>query len=766
MHKEKKDSQPVSSTKESKSTKRSSKTIVTKTTYKRKKTKDVTASTQTGSTQTKKTTGQNNQTSNKIVSQMHNGSNHKITHLNNKKSEPNSEKKTTNKENENTKINENKNIQNKDIGQNKNKIVIENNRSDINKNEINKLENNKIEKTINKNDLEKDNEIKLLNIKIIDLENKLKEYVQLTDELQVKNKDEYKKNYDLNKMVKKLEEEIKLYKSKLKEEDDKIKQLNNNSKNIDELNKIIKKLEDENKSYLKTIKEDNDKIKQLNNNSKNIDELNKTIKKLEEENKSYKTKLKDEIDKKTQTNKNCNSNISIKESVKCKRNYDIEIRMESLNELLNGWDIKYGNDGMNKYINMRNKDILLIGIIGLKNRGKSYLLSKLLKENEYKKEDSNNLYLKYVINNQKNFNYGIIDTPGLGKYLKKDDKNKSIKELEKSNTQIDNFIINFILKKSNFIICVVGALEYNDQKLINKLKLKDEEYKKEYKQFKKIFIIHNLKELSTKDEVMNYINNVLLKSLTFNLSEKDGNLAQNVSKANFNTKYYIEKNTNQELEIYHLIMAKENTEAGDYYNESTYTFIIEQYNSFHLFIKFDMIKEIKEEIQFISKNILTKEIKSLDDFENSDNKIKLKNKFDFYHNSDEDINTDFSYLTLKPKYSYYKINNNSQLLIIIEMPGQIEQPKFVCGKKPKNGYYIMIFSGKKVINLPENIEEQKKAGSYFSNIDIGEFSETIKINVENFQLVSTKYKSESEKAGIYKYYFDIIKDSGTISSDD
>ena len=447
-------------------------------------------------------------------------------------------------------------------------------------------------------------------------------------------------------------------------------------------------------------------------------------------------------------------------------NYDIKIRMESLNELLNGWDIKYGNDGMNKYMNLRNKDILLIGIIGLKNRGKSYLLSKLLKENEYKKEDNNNLYLKYIINSNKNFNCGIIDTPGLGKYLKKDDKNKSIKELEKINIQMDNFIINFVLKKSNFIICIVGLLEYNDQKLINKLKLKDEEYKKEYKQFKKIFVIHNLKELSTKDEVMNYINNILLKSLTFNLSEKDGNLAQNLSNANYNTKYYIEKNSNKELEIYHLIIAKENTEAGNYYNESTYKFIIEQYNSFHSFIKFDMIKEIKEEIQLISKNILTKEIKSLDDFENSDNKIKLKNKFEFYHNDDEDINTDFSYLTLKPKYSYYKINNNSQLLIIIEMPGQIMEQKFVCGKKPKNGYYLMTFSGKKVINFPENLEEQKKAGSYFSNIDIGEFSETIKINVENFQLASTKFISESEKAGIYKYYFDIIKDSETISSDD
>ena len=447
-------------------------------------------------------------------------------------------------------------------------------------------------------------------------------------------------------------------------------------------------------------------------------------------------------------------------------NYDIKIRMESLNELLNGWDIKYGNDGMNKYMNMRNKDILLIGIIGLKNRGKSYLLSKLLKENEYKKEDNNNLYLKYIINSNKNFNCGIIDTPGLGKYLKKDDKNKSIKELEKVNIQMDNFIINFILKKCNFIICIVGLLEYNDQKLINKLKLKDEEYKKEYKQFKKIFVIHNLKELSTKDEVMNYINNVLLRSLTFNLIEKEGNLAQNVFNADYNTKYYIEKNSNQELEIYHLIMARENTEAGNYYNESSCTFIIQQYNSFHSFVKFDLIKDIKTEIKLLSKNFLTNEIKSLDDFEDLDNKIKLKNKFELYHNSDENINIDFSYLTLKPKYSYYKINNNNQLLIIIEMPGQIIDLKFVCSKAPKNGYYIMTFSGKKVINLPENLEQLKKDEIFYSNIDDGNFREEIKIDVNKFQLKSNKYDKKEEDKGIYKYYFSLINDNNISSDED
>jgi hypothetical protein len=79
----------------------------------------------------------------------------------------------------------------------------------------------------------------------------------------------------------------------------------------------------------------------------------------------------------------------------------------------------------------------------------------------------------------------------------------------------------------------------------------------------------------------------------------------------------------------------------------------------------------------------------------------------------------------------------------------------------------MTFSGKKVANLPENIKEQKKSGDFYSNIDSGEFKEIIKINVQNYQLISTKYKQhESEKNGIHKYYFDIIKNTGTIESDD
>ena len=648
-----------------------------------------------------------------------------------------------------------------------NNFKIRNSRSNIpQQNLINDKNNN--ESKIKSNNLEL--EIKKLKAK---LEEKERNNVLLVDE----NKELKFKQDRYNEEIKSLNEKLKEWGKKYNDNSfndnkrrDKINSLNNEIKEWEsKYNNILIKCNNMNEdinSLNKKLKEGNQKYEELYSNAS----------KISEENKLLKNEVKDIYEKynkcKSISNDKIKSDIKEKESMslkKYKRKYDMAIKINLLNELINGWDIKYGNEGKNKYIDMKNKDILLIGLIGLKNKGKSFILSKLLKENEYEKEENDELYLKY--NSQKNLISAFIDTPGLCRSLKiyeneKYNNDKYIKELEAYNIQTDNFIINFILKKSNFVICVVGFLDYNEQKLLKKLKSKDEEYKIEFKELKKLFIIHNLKELSTKNEISNYINNILLKSLTFELNEKEGNLAQNtLNSNNNNTKYFIEKNKNKELEIYHLIMAKDNTEAGNYYNESTITFIIQQYNSFHSFIKFDLIKEIKEDIKLISKNILNKPIDSLDDFESTENKIKLKNKYEFCNDLDNNINSDFSYLTLRPKYSYYKVNNNTQLLIIIEMAGEIVDQKFVCSKSPKNGYYIMTFSGRKVINLPENLDDNKKKGLFSSNIEGGFFSEEIKIDIDNFQLKSTKYTKKEEGKGIYKYYFELVNDNSSSDED-
>ena len=83
--------------------------------------------------------------------------------------------------------------------------------------------------------------------------------------------------------------------------------------------------------------------------------------------------MKEESQKYNENKSDINYNIEIKKNsqknegqLKSKRNYDILIRIESLNQLMKGWDINYDNDGKKKYLDMKNREILLISILGLK----------------------------------------------------------------------------------------------------------------------------------------------------------------------------------------------------------------------------------------------------------------------------------------------------------------------------------------------------------------------------------------------------------------
>ena len=78
------------------------------------------------------------------------------------------------------------------------------------------------------------------------------------------------------------------------------------------------------------------------------------------------------------------------------------------------------------------------------------------------------------------------------------------------------FLENFIIKVSDILLLVVGKLTYSEQLLINKIK---EESKKQNK--KRIYIIHNLKEFITVNQVENYIKNIILKICKSN--EKENN---------------------------------------------------------------------------------------------------------------------------------------------------------------------------------------------------------------------------------------------------
>ena len=77
------------------------------------------------------------------------------------------------------------------------------------------------------------------------------------------------------------------------------------------------------------------------------------------------------------------------------------------------------------------------------------------------------------------------------------------------------FLQSFIIKVSDILLVVVGKLTYSEHLLINKIKIESQRQNKNT-----IFIIHNLQEFRTKEQVENYIKNTLLKCSTFNLIKR------------------------------------------------------------------------------------------------------------------------------------------------------------------------------------------------------------------------------------------------------
>jgi hypothetical protein len=154
------------------------------------------------------------------------------------------------------------------------------------------------------------------------------------------------------------------------------------------------------------------------------------------------------------------------------------------------------------------------------------------------------------------------------------------KLLYKDKTQTENFIQNLIIYLSDMILIVVGKITFNEQKLINKIKKELEE--NEDQKDNRIYIIHNLMNFQTKSQVQKHIETNLMRSASFTI--KDQPYVQ-VTKNKDNNKeeekrYFFVEEGNKRLKVYHLIMAREKTEAGDYYNPFTYKVLREQLNTF------------------------------------------------------------------------------------------------------------------------------------------------------------------------------------------
>ena len=471
--------------------------------------------------------------------------------------------------------------------------------------------------------------------------------------------------------------------------------------------------------------------------------------------------------------------------------YDIIVDIDSLRHMIKGWKVKFTEIGKKNYDIMKDKEVLIVGVVGNRNRGKSFVLSKLSNVNlpDGTSIKTEGISIKYPeMKDGKDAKYILMDSAGFENALlendeftndpsiSREDALKMLKIIASDKTLTEYFIQNFIIQKSNILIVVIGILNYPEQKLLNRIKTENKN-KFKHSTPPPLFVIHNLQTFSLKKQVEDYIKETLLKSATFKLKEmKSVSRIETENSQEFNDVYYIEEFNNEEDKntiIYHLVLAMHGTEAGDYYNQFTYEFLSRQFNAFPLHYKFPIIEDVKKQCIENSSKMMVHPIESLDEFENSESEIKLKSK-----DKEEDQKrlvfkrclvdelgfSNFYGANFEPKYAYFKttIDKKPYVCVQVEIPGEC---KVSCRAKMFEQTWNITVKGNKMLNLNECDE---KAVSY-SKREEGDFSLVIKLNVEDFQLKENKpEKSKTTKEnGLYCYYFPLVGgEDGSSSGDD
>ena len=236
--------------------------------------------------------------------------------------------------------------------------------------------------------------------------------------------------------------------------------------------------------------------------------------------------------------------------------YDIIVNINSMQRIKKeGWEIRMNENGKKISEDKNEKKKLIIGVLGNKNKGKSFLLQALSGEKMQTGTTINTigLSIKYSENKFVLLDCAGSESPILGEHT-------NLQNVSRDKLFTESFLQSYIIKNSNAILLVVGSLTFSEQKLINKIS-EDLKSLSMRGKSKNLIIIHNLQTFETKAQVENYIETVLKQSASFKIVGEKSNFDNNSS----NEFYYDQDNDS----IKHFIYAKENSEAGKFYNKST-----------------------------------------------------------------------------------------------------------------------------------------------------------------------------------------------------
>ena len=439
--------------------------------------------------------------------------------------------------------------------------------------------------------------------------------------------------------------------------------------------------------------------------------------------------------------------------------YDVIIDIKSIKDINKGWEIKMSEKGLQNYIKYNKDKIIKIGVIGNSNKGKSFLLSKISKIDLPSGTSirTEGLSVKYPeLDLFQDRKIALLDSAGLETPVLKNSEDVNsglaLKDLfkEKSREKLitELFLQNYIISVSDILIIVVGILTYSEQKLLNRIKTEIQRAKIK----KPLFIIHNLITYTTVAQIEDYINQYLLQSSTFDLEQGLG--------ANTKTKnekesgiYYFEKNSDPQ--IFHLIFANADSEAGEYYNQYTLDFLEKSYISVTDLKPFDVIQSVKDRFIVLSQEIMEfkdneKKI-TKDDFDANENSklIKLKDKREITLKKCLIDELGFSNLKgneFEPTCNYFKFNDNGQekLEIRVESAGNTSLTPH------------LEYSGEYTIIKIKGNKKKDKYPKFEDNIrntrEFGEFSLEIPLKTEDYLIKNAKPKIEDKKGLIIIQY--------------
>ena len=198
---------------------------------------------------------------------------------------------------------------------------------------------------------------------------------------------------------------------------------------------------------------------------------------------------------------------------------------------------------------------------------------------------------------------------------------------------------------------------------------------------------------------------------------------------------------NKKLDVFHLILANEDSKAGTIYNEYTYNFIEGVYNLISEPKKFDVFEVVKDNFKMLSSTIFINNIKEFKFTEEeqilekknmkliTDSPLSLKKCF-----TDELGFSLFKTGNFEPKYNYYK-SDEQTLEIRLEVPGNTNCK---VNHKIMGDKTIITVYGKKNRDItPKDEKDNIKDIREFGNFEL-----ELPLPVEEYKIVSTEPKEK------------------------